>query len=390
MELPGKNRKHDHILLASIFLLTGLGLVTLYSSSYAYAQRVFSGDGTYLLRRQIVFGGMGFAIFYIASVINLELIRKFIKPLVFLSLFFCILPFIPFLSASQNVHTNTARWIGIGGQTFQPSELVKLSLPLYLAHIFDKKKENLNSLARSVIPPAIITALFFIIIFLQNNFSTAIFLALNALFIFFLAGIKFRFFLSAIFIIIPSAAFMILNKEHRILRVMSFVIPEYQPLGAGYQVSASVSAINSGGFWGTGIGQGIRKIVSVPEIHSDFIFASYAEEMGFLGVILFCLLFGVFTVRGYLSSMKNKNPFYRLLGAGLVTMIISQVLLNISVTAGALPATGIPLPFFSSGGSSFFITLIMAGIIVNISRNTLEQKYNYTGNNDAYYDREDY
>ena len=368
MELPGSNQKRDHVLIASILLLAGLGLVILYTSSYSYAQRTFMGDGLYLLRRQIVFGLIGFALFILASIINLEWLRKFIKPLVLFSLLLCLFPFIPFFSASQNDHTNTARWIGLWGQTFQPSELVKLTLPLYLAHIFDKKKDNLNLLFRGIIPPALVTGAFFLFISLQNNFSTAVFLALNALFIFYLAGIKFRYFLSAILLIIPTGAILILNREHRLMRVLSFIFPQFEPQGAGYQVRQSILAINSGGFWGTGIGQGTRNIVSVPEIHSDFIFASYAEEMGFLGVILFCVLFGIFAFRGYKASMGNENPFNRLLGCGFVTMIVSQVLLNISVTAGALPATGIPLPFFSAGGSSLFITLIMAGFIVNVSR----------------------
>ena len=383
MEFPGINQKRDHVLIASIILITGLGLVILYSSSYAFAYRR-TGNGTFFFDRQVQYVCAGFVLFIISSFINLEWLRHkgIMLAMVMLTAIFCLLPFIPFFAARpvnsesmseaalmQNALVNSARWIGIGGRTFQPSELMKLTLPLYLAHFFDKKKDEINNLARSIIPPAIITGMFAGIILLQNNFSTAIFLVLNAIFMFFLAGIRFRYFFSAVFMVLPFAAIHIMNSEYRILRILSYVIPQYEPLGASYQVNSSMSAINSGGFWGAGIGQGIRKIVSVPEIHSDFIFASYAEEMGFLGVILFCLLFGVFAVRGYISSLRNESPFYRLLGCGLVTMIISQVILNISVVAGALPATGIPLPFFSAGGSSLIVSMIMAGLIVNISRN---------------------
>ena len=126
--------------------------------------------------------------------------------------------------------------------------------------------------------------------------------------------------------------------------------------------------IISGGFWGKGIGQGTRKVASVPEIHSDFIFSAFAEETGFLGVFLFFVLFTVFAVLGYCAAWRNNSVFKRLLAAGLVTMIISQVLLNIAVVSGALPATGIPLPFFSAGGSSLVTTLISAGLIVNVAR----------------------
>ena len=366
LEMPGRRRGVDHILAASVLLLTGLGLVTLYSSSYGFAQKFF-GNGLYFFSRQIVLGGAGIVLFFLASVIDLELLRKFVKPLVLGGFILCILTFVPGIGVSKN---GAARWIGLGSYTYQPSELVKLILPLYLAHIFDKKKEDIDIVFRGVIPPALITGLFFVLIFRQNNFSTAVFLAFNALFMFFLAGVKFRYFFSAVFMFIPTAILLVLKKEHRIRRFLSYIQPEFEPQGAGYQVNSSILSISSGGFWGKGLGQGTRKISSVPEIHSDFIFSSFAEEAGFLGIILFCCLFTVFAIRGYIASMRNESAFNRLLGCGLVTMIISQVLLNIAVVSGALPATGIPLPFFSAGGSSLATSLVMAGLIVNISRHS--------------------
>ncbi|MCL2093260.1 MAG: putative lipid II flippase FtsW [Treponema sp.] len=364
----------DHLFIATVLLLTGLGLVTLYSASFSFAQRFFGGDGMYLVTRQLHLGLAGLALFFIASVINLDFIRKFIMPLVLGSLILCILTFVPGIGVIKN---GAARWIGIGSNTFQPSELVKLVLPLYLAHIFDKKKENIDVLSSGIIPPALVTGVFVGLIFLQNNFSTAVFIACNALFIFFLAGVRFRYFFSAIFMFVPTATLLVLQKEHRIRRFLSYIQPEFEPLGAGFQVNSSILSIMSGGFWGKGIGQGTRKISSVPEIHSDFIFSAYAEESGFIGVLLFCLLFAVFALRGYSASMKNENPFNRLFGCALVTMIVSQVLLNIAVVAGALPATGVPLPFFSAGGSSLAMTLIMAGFIVNISRTSRARTSSY-------------
>ena len=361
----------DHVLVASVFLLVGLGLVTLYSSSYAFAQRFF-GDGFYFISRQIILGGAGVLLFFLAAVIDLELLRKLVKPLVLGCIVLCILTFVPGIGVRKN---GAARWIGIASYTYQPSELVKLVLPLYLAHFFDKKKENIDILSRGIIPPALITGVFFVLIFAQNNFSTAVFLAFNALFVFYLAGIRFRYFFSALFMFVPTAALLVLKKEHRIRRFLAYIQPEFEPQGAGYQVHSSILSISSGGFWGKGIGQGTRKISSVPEVHSDFIFSAFAEEAGFLGVALFCLLFTVFAFRGYISSMGNEKPFNRLLGCGLVTMIVSQVLLNIAVVAGALPATGIPLPFFSAGGSSLATTLVMAGLIVNVSRFSKNRAY---------------
>ena len=350
--------------MATVFLLTGLGLVTLYSSSYAFARKFFS-DGLYFISHQVRLGIAGVILLFIASVIDLELLRKFIKPLVLGCILLCVLTFVPGIGVQKN---GASRWIGFGSYTFQPSELVKLVLPLYLAHILEKKKDDIDIVFRGLIPPALITGVFFVLIFLQNNISTAIFLALNALIMFFLAGVKFRYFISAVLMFVPTAALLILKKEHRVMRFLSYIQPEFEPLGAGYQVHASILTISSGGFWGKGIGQGTRKISSVPEVHSDFIFSSFAEESGFLGIILFALLFAVFAVRGFSSSMRNEKPFNRLLGCGLVTMILSQVLLNIAVVSGSLPATGVPLPFFSAGGSSLLTTMIMAGLVLNISR----------------------
>jgi len=367
MNIPhinAKRLKTDHILVAAVILLLGVGLVTLYSASYGRAQSFF-GDGRYFISRQLIFASVGILLFLLASTINLELVRKFIKPLVIGSLILCALTFVPGIGVMKN---GAARWIGIAGFTYQPSELVKLILPLYLAHYFDKKKDDIDDLARGIIPPAIITGFYFLLIFLQNNFSTAAFIAANAIFIFFLAGIKFRYFVGAIAMFIPTAIILILQKEHRIRRFLTFIQPEFEPFGASFQVNASVLTISSGGFWGKGIGQGTRNTASVPEIHSDFIFSSFAEELGFLGVMLFCLLFAVFAIRGYMAAMGNESNFNRLLGCGLVTMIISQALLNVAVAAGALPATGVTLPFFSAGGSSLLTTLIMAGLIVNLSR----------------------
>jgi len=358
------NRKTDHIFIASVLFLTGLGLVTLYSSSYAYSERHLK-NGLYLIARQLKMGGVGFFLFFFASKIPLDLLRKMVKPLVLISIILCISTFIPGIGVMKN---GAARWIRIGILEFQPSELVKLVLPLYLAHILEKKKDDIDILLRGLIPPALITGIFFVLIFMQNNFSTAVFLALNALFMFFLAGVKYRYFVSAVLMFVPTAALLVLKKEHRIRRFLSYIQPEFEPQGAGFQVNSSIISINSGGFWGKGIGQGTRKISSIPEVHSDFIFSSYAEEFGFLGVLLFCLLFAAFAVRGYITSMRNQKLFNRLLGCGLVTMIISQVLLNIAVVSGALPATGVPLPFFSAGGSSLITTLIMAGLVANVSR----------------------
>jgi cell division protein FtsW len=359
-----QSQKNAHLFYFCVLLLFGTGLVTLFSASYSFAQRFFY-DGNYFIKRQLVFAAAGVVLFVIFSRINLEWLRKYIIVLVAVAAFLCILTLVPGVGIERY---GASRWIEIASFSYQPSEMVKFVLPLYLAHLLDKKAGNMDSFYSGILPPVLVTGLFFGLIYIQNNFSTAVFLVFNAMILFFLAGMRYRYFLAAIMMIVPVSALLVFTKEHRVRRLVSFIKPEWDPMGAGFQVNASRDAIVSGGFWGKGIGEGTRKISSVPEIHSDFIFSAYVEETGFIGIILFFALFAVFAVLGYRTALKCKTVFGRLLAAGMTTMIVSQTLLNTAVVCGALPATGIPLPFFSAGGSSLATTLVCAGLIANVAR----------------------
>jgi len=380
-----QSQRTVHIFYFCVILLSGVGLVTLYSSSYAFALRFFS-DGNYFILRQIVFGAVGVVFFIIFSRINLGLLRKYVMLLVGLAAFLCVLTLIPGIGVERY---GASRWIEIGPLSYQPSEMVKFVLPLYLAHLLDKKADNLDNLYSGILPPVLVTGIFFGLIYIQNNFSTAVFIVFNALVIFYLAGVRYRYFLAAITMIVPVSALLVFTKEHRVRRLVSFLRPQWDPLGASFQVNASRDAIVSGGFWGKGIGEGTRKIASIPEIHSDFIFSAYAEETGFIGILLFFAMFALFAVLGYRAAWKSKTVFGRLLAAGLTTMIVSQALLNAAVVSGALPATGIPLPFFSAGGSSFATTLICAGLVANIARKGGVNSGNTSDNADLISEGED-
>jgi cell division protein FtsW len=364
MEKSHRVIKADTLLVAMVLLFTGIGLVALYSASYAHALR-FKGNGLFYTSRQAGLAMLSLVLFFAASRADLELVRKWVSPIVIGTIVLCALTFVPGLGVTKN---GASRWIGLGNSTYQPSELVKLVLPFYLAHIFDKKKDRLDSFSAGVLPPALITVLFFVLIYMQNNFSTAFFLLVNALVVFFLAGIRLRYFFGAALIFLPLSVFFVLTKEHRLRRFISFLWPDFDPQGAGYQVKASIVTIASGGFWGKGIGHGTRKVSSIPEVHSDFIFASFAEEGGFFAVAIFIVLIALFAFTIYRCAFRNNSFFGWLLCAGLGTVIVSQVLLNIAVVAGILPATGIPLPFFSAGGSSLTATMLMCGLLVNCSR----------------------
>jgi cell division protein FtsW len=358
-----QGQKTVHMIYFCVILLLGTGLVTLYSASYYFAARFFA-SGYYFILRQLVFAGVGVVLFFAASHVSLDVLRKFILPLVGLAVVLCALTLVPGIGVERY---GASRWIVIGSFTYQPSELVKVVLPLYLAHLLDKKRDNLDNFYSGVLPPVIVIGIFFGLIYVQNNFSTAVFIVFNAMIILYLAGMRFRYFFAAIAMIIPISLLLVFTKEHRVRRLVSFLRPEWDPLGAGFQVNASREAIISSGFLGKGIGEGTRKIASIPEIHSDFIFSAYVEETGYIGIILFFVLFAGFAFLGYRTAWKSDTVFKKLLAAGLTTMLVSQALLNVAVVSGALPATGIPLPFFSAGGSSLITTLICAGLICNVA-----------------------
>ncbi len=360
---PNHAPSRDFALASTVVLLLGLGFVTLYSGSSGFAERFF-GNPLYFVGKQAIFALVGLLAFLLAVWIPLDFLRKHMHILVIGAIVLCLLTFFPFIGLTRN---GASRWIALGPLSFQPSELVKLILPIYLAHLFTKKQERLDDVSNTLLPPVIVTILFCSLIYLQNDFSTAAFIALVAFLLFFLSGVKLRHFFLVLILTVPLMFLLIFTREYRVMRLMSYIHPDSDPLGGGYQVNASIQSIASGGLWGKGLGLGTRKIASVPEIHSDFIFSAFSEESGFLGVILYLGVLVFFAWRVYRSVWLGGDAFRRLLACGLGSTIILQSLMNLGVVVGLLPATGIPLPFFSAGGSSLVVTLVMAGLLVNAS-----------------------
>jgi cell division protein FtsW len=216
-------------------------------------------------------------------------------------------------------------------------------------------------------------SLFIALIYLQNDFSTAFFILLIALAMFLIAQVRIIYFVLLSLLFIPLGGMLLFTKAHRVRRLMAFLNPLADPSGSGYQVIAAQTAFVSGGFWGRGLGKGVKKLGGLPEAHSDFIYAVIGEEAGFLGALLVLLLFSLLAWRGYLLVVKGKDSFSRYLAFGITSVITLQALLNISVAIGLVPATGVPLPLFSSGGSSMLMTLIMGGVLLNLSRQPQDQ-----------------
>ncbi|MCL2191780.1 MAG: FtsW/RodA/SpoVE family cell cycle protein [Treponema sp.] len=372
--------RYDFILIATVILLTLIGLVTLYSASFLFAINQPGRFGRWggwtplfgnFLACLVMIGG--FPLLVRAKLDKLKK-EKIIIGLVLLTIFANLLPFIPFFQKSNfDPAVDVRRWIiiRIGGSvfSFQPSEMIKVVLPLYLAYILDKNTEKINKFFYGPLPPAIVTGVFCGLVVLQNNFSELVLIVLISIAVCFVAGIRFRWFVIALAILLPIG--------HRLTfgdiggrwyqRLYIFFNPGQDIFGSRYQTDMSMEAIRSGGFWGRGVGQGVVK-TRIPEVHGDFVFAAYAEEFGLLGVFLHLVLIGVFAGIVFYVVWRSRDRFSQLLGFGLVTPIVMQTLLNVAVVANVVPTTGIALPFVSSGGSSLLMTLCASALLVNLAR----------------------
>lgn len=361
-------RATDPVLVIVLFLLVGLGLSALFSASYNWADQLY-GDPFRLIRRQAILVVLGSGVAVIAYHVPLSFLRSIVPLMLVAALGLMSLTFVPGLGEE---YMGGRRWILLFGSSFQPSELVKVVLVFYLAHMLDRKQDRLDDTMNSVLPPLIVVGVFGALIYLQNDFSTSVFVVLLALLVLFVARVRLRFFIGLAIVTIPLAVVLLLTREHRVLRILAFIDPGLDRFGSGYQVLAARRALEQGGFWGQGIGQSLQKYGSLPEPHSDFVFAVLGEEVGFVGVVIVVALFVALAVKGYRLAFTATSVFRSLLAFGLTSVIVLQALLNMAVVCGLLPATGVPLPFFSHGGSAILTALLMAGLLLNVAREEAE------------------
>ncbi len=364
VERNDRRERIDLPFLILVVVMCGLGFVALYTGSMAYAARAFN-DPLYFVRRQAINLGIGLVALIVCAFIRFEFVRSQLPKLVLLTLIVSLLPFVPGIGVTKN---GASRWIALGSATFQPSELIKLTIILFLANIFDKKHDRLDEPEVSIYPAAFMTCVMIVVIALQDDFSTALLVIMISLMLFFVAGVGILWFIKFCALTVPFVLLMILTVEYRLKRVLSFLFPELDPFDSSYQVNAALAALSEGEFWGRGLGNGIRKVSSIPEVQSDFIFAVWGEEMGYFGVLVYFALLVILSVRGYLIALRCRDRFRSYVAFGCVSAIVLQSIMNVGVVARVFPATGIPLPFFSSGGSSILITLCLCGFVVNVSR----------------------
>lgn len=354
----------DFILFLTIFVLAGIGLAMSYSASAAYAQRVFN-DSFYFLKRQFIWCALGFSALYVFQRVDYRKYAKYTKIMLFVLLFALILVFVP--GIGKNVK-GSSRWLGLGPLSFQPAEFVKVFLVIYLAKVFSAEHETVISNVVRLLVPMLITAIVFVLVLLQPDFSTAMNVLLVAVLMLFVSGFPFAYLLTLALLSVPMFYLLIYQVSYRRARLLAFFNPWAHRYGIGYHVIQSFIAFKIGGFFGVGLGNGTQKIQRLPEPHTDFIFAVIAEEAGLAGTVLVVVLFCLVGLRGIKVALHAPDEFGRLLAVGLTLLVCIQAFINIAVVGGRLPATGIPLPLISYGGSSFISTMIACGILLNISR----------------------
>ena len=363
MILHNKQLKADlSFLLTTVFILLIVGMIFIYSSSSVFALEKL-GSASYFLKKQIVGLIVGLIGAFVICAIPIEYIKKY-TPLFFLvSLILTALTVITPLG--QQIH-GSARWLTLPFFSFQPSELLKISLILYLAHFLTRKEKIHASLLHGYIPLMVILGITGIILLRQPDFGLTVTLITSAFVLLFIARIYLKYLGFTLLALIPIMIGLIFAKSYRLKRILTFLDPWSDAQGAGFQIIQSLIAIGSGGFFGVGIGQSKQKFFYLPMQHTDFIFSIIAEETGFLGASLVIMLFLLFLYFGLRVAWQLSDRFCLYATLGFVIVISLQALINICVTTGLAPTKGIGLPFISYGNTALVCQILMIGIIISM------------------------
>ncbi len=354
----------DGWIFFTVAALLAVGITMVLSTSYLYAQERF-GDGTYFFRKQLIAAGIGFAGLLIAAATPVEVYRKLAYPLMAVVLLVLVLLLIPGIGTTRG---GARRWLILGGFAFQPAELAKLSLLLYLARSLAKKADKMASFSLGVLPHLIVGGIFIGLIVLEPDLGTAVTLGLLLILMLFIAGARLSHLAAIGLAALPVVALAIMGAEYRLRRLMTFMDPWRDASKSGFQIIQSYIAFGSGQLLGRGLGESRQKMFYLPEAHTDFIFSVIGEEMGLLGALGVLALFAVIIVRGLRLTSRIEEPFSQYLVFGLTTLLGLQALIHMSVVMGLMPTKGLVLPFISYGGSAMMVNLVEAGMLLGLSR----------------------
>lgn len=354
----------DKWLFGVVLLLVLFGLVMVFSASAVMAQARYGSPYTFVIHQA------GWAVLGLIALFLLMQVdyRRFNNPrIVFPAVAITMLLLVGVFAVHDSHHTH--RWFRFGGFfTFQPSEIAKPVMVLFLAYFLQTRIHQMDdwkgTILRAVAPPLLFIAL----ILKEPDLGTALVCAAVMALMLYLAGAQTRYFALGAALAAPVLYFMLFHVAWRRARMLAFVDPEADPRGTGFHILQSLIAVGTGGFHGLGLMEGRQKLFYLPEAHTDFIFANVCEELGLIGAVIIVGLFVTLGYRGLRAAFLSTDPFARFLAFGITTAVLIQAFFNISVVLALLPTKGIPLPFISSGGTSVFITLASMGVLLNITR----------------------
>ena len=356
--------KDYFLLLGTTIFLVVFGLVMVLSSSSVEALANY-GSSWLFFKRQLTWTTLGLIGLAVTSRVDYRGLRRYVGPLLVISAGLLCLVLVPGVGISVNGST---RWLGVGAARFQPSELAKLALLLYCADLLTRRAANVGDWRSVLRPVGLMFCFFGGLVMLQPDMGTTIIMAILTGTILFVGGVRMRHMAAVGGIAVAGATMLAIVEPYRRARLMSFIDPFDHYKEGGYQVAQSLIAFGSGSWTGVGLGAGRAKWMFLPNAHTDFIFAIIGEELGLVGCALVLVLFGALAVLGVRTTLRAPDRFGALLAAGITGWIVGQAIINVGAVTGALPVTGVPLPFVSFGGSALLFTMCATGVLLNVAR----------------------
>ncbi len=356
--MNNEKRQRFEITIITVLLVL-FGIYMVYSASNVWAKAKFD-DQFYYFKRQTLFAGIGFIGFIIASQIKTEFLKKYAAHIILITLLLLGLVLIPGLGIVRN---GSRSWFGIGSFAFQPSELFKIALVIYVSKILSEKYDQTKKI-KGFLSIIVITLLGFVLIMFQPDFGTAMVMLASIVLLMFTSRLPIKYYILFGGLGVTMMVLLIVIAPYRFDRITSFIDPWNDPLGTGFQIIQSMYAIGPGALLGNGLLNSYQKRFYLPEPQTDFIFAIVVEELGLLGGLVLLLAFGYLFYKGFIFARTRDDSFSAFLITGLLGLILIQVIINLGVVVSLLPVTGITLPLISYGGSSLSVTLVSLGLIV--------------------------
>lgn len=349
---------------AVVCLMISVGVVMIYSSSGVYALENL-GDSAYFLKRQLFFLLVGFVVSFVIMAIDYRILQKYAKPMMIVCLVLLVLVLIPSIGKAS---FGARRWFKIGPFSFQPSELTKLIIIVYMADFLSRKGKLVQDFFKGFIPMMMVLGVACVLVVKQPDLGNTVLLGAIVLTMMLVAGANLMHLALLIVATLPVLYVLVFRVTYRLNRIIAFLDPWQDSQGVGFQLSQSQIALGSGGWTGVGLGKSVQKLFYLPAAHTDFILSIVGEELGFLGTSFVIVLFIVFIWQGVRIAKRTVNPFGYFLCVGIMAMLSFQAVVNVGVSIGAFPTKGLPLPFISYGGSALVFNMMAVALLLNVSR----------------------